>query len=131
MQKKVYPLKKVNRLKSKKSFQFVYSKGRPFVDGMSVFYILSDQGENVKLGLAVGKKLGCAVIRNHTKRLMREVFRKHKDELKKGTHIIWMARRRLVQAELTTYERVFVKLVKKAALLQNKDENEQDCNSVY
>lgn len=88
MQKKKFTLKKLNRLKSKKSFQIVYVKGRTVVDAMSVFYILPDQGEDIKIGLAVGKKLGCAVVRNRVKRLMREVFRMHKAELKKGYHIV-------------------------------------------
>ena len=54
MQKKKFTLKKLNRLKSKKSFQIVYVKGRTVVDAMSVFYILPDQGEDIKIGLAVG-----------------------------------------------------------------------------
>lgn len=37
MQKKKITLKKLNRLKSKKSFQIVYVKGRTVVDAMSVF----------------------------------------------------------------------------------------------
>lgn len=118
MQKKIYSFSKINRLKSKKSFQFVYSKGRSVVDGMSVFYILPDQGENIKIGLAVGKKLGCAVVRNRIKRLMREVFRLHKLELKQGYHIVWVARRKLAKADFKTYERVFLRLAKRAALLQ-------------
>ena len=48
MQKKKFTLKKLNRLKSKKSFQIVYVKGRTVVDAMSVFYILPDQGEDIK-----------------------------------------------------------------------------------
>ncbi len=51
------------------------------------FIFFPDQGEDIKIGLAVGKKLGCAVVRNRVKRLMREVFRMHKAELKKGYHI--------------------------------------------
>lgn len=118
MQKKVYSFSKFNRLKSKKSFQFVYSRGRSVVDGMSVFYILPDQGDDIKIGLAVGKKLGCAVVRNRIKRLMREVFRLHKSEIKKGYHIVWVARRKLAKADFKTYERVFLRLAKRAALLQ-------------
>ena len=118
MQKKKYTLKKFNRLKSMKSFQIVYGKGRTVVDALSVFYILADQGEDIKIGLAVGKKLGCAVVRNHVKRLMREVFRKHKAELKKGYHIVWVARRKLTKADYKTFERVFLRLAKRAALLQ-------------
>lgn len=118
MQKKKYKFKKINRLKSKKSFQLVYAKGRTVVDGMSVFYILPQEDDNVQIGLAVGKKLGCAVIRNRVKRLMREVFRIHQAELKKGYHIVWMARRKLTKADYKTFERVFLRLAKRAALLQ-------------
>lgn len=118
MQKKKYKFKKINRLKSKKSFQLVYAKGRTVVDAMSVFYILPQVDDNVQIGLAVGKKLGCAVIRNRVKRLMREVFRIHQAELKKGYHIVWMARRKLTKADYKTFERVFLRLAKRAALLQ-------------
>ena len=83
MQSKKFTFKKINKLKSKKSFQFVYGKGRTVVDPLSVFYILADQGEDVKIGLAVGKKLGCAVVRNRVKRLMRGFFACIRRSLKK------------------------------------------------
>ena len=118
MQRKKFTFKKINKLKSKKSFQFVYGKGRTVVDPLSVFYILTDQGQDLKIGLAVGKKLGCAVVRNRVKRLMREVFRQHQAELKKGYHIVWVARKKLTKADLKTFERVFLRLAKRAALLQ-------------
>lgn len=118
MQKRINTFKKINRLKSKKSFQVVYGKGRTVVDGMSVFYILGDQGENLKIGMAVGKKLGCAVVRNRIKRLMREVFRKNKGKLQQGYYIVWVARRKLAKADYKTFERVFLRLAKRAALLQ-------------
>lgn len=118
MQEKKYKLRKINKLKSKKNFQIVYGRGRTIVDGMSVFYILANQGQDIKMGFAVGKKLGCAVIRNRVKRRMREVFRMHQAELKKGYHIVWMARRKLTKADYKTFERVFLRLAKRAALLQ-------------
>lgn len=115
---KLYSFKKIDRIKSKQSFQAVYNQGRSFVDGMSIFYVIADQDESVRLGLAVGKKLGCAVVRNHLKRMMREVFRRHKAELKKGYRIVWVARRRLVKADLEAFEYTFSKLAKKAALFK-------------
>ena len=120
MQKTNYRFRKINKLKTKRSFQYAHSKGRTVVDGMSVFYFLGDQGENIKIGFAVGKRLGCAVVRNHTKRLMREVFRKHLAELKKGYHIVWVARNRLAKADYKTFERVFLRLAKKAKLLEDR-----------
>ncbi len=115
---KLYSFKKIDRIKSKKSFQAVYNQGHSFVDKMSIFYVIADQDESVRLGLAVGKKLGCAVVRNHLKRMMREIFRKHKYELKKGYRIVWVARKRLVNADLEVFEATFSRLAKKAALFK-------------
>ena len=50
--------------------------------------------------------------------MMREVFRLHKAELKTNFRVIWVARKRLAQADFKTYERVFLRLAKRAALLQ-------------
>ena len=83
---------KVNRIKSKNAFQLVYQTGRSVVDSMSVMYVLPNEEQNIKIGFAVGKKMGTAVTRNRVKRLMREVFRHRREELKNGVEIIWVAR---------------------------------------
>ena len=96
---KEFTFPKSNKIKAKKEFQNVYEKGH---------------------SVAVGKKVGNAVIRNHIKRMMREVFRMHKAELKSNFRVIWVARKRLAQADYKTYERVFLRLAKRAALLQQE-----------
>ena len=80
-------MEKFHRIKSKKLFQTVYKNGHSVVDTLSVLYILPSDTANVKIGLAVGKKVGNAVVRNHVKRLMREVFRVKKHEIKKNVNI--------------------------------------------
>lgn len=115
---KKFGFAKLNRLKAKKEFQNVYEKGHSVVDGLAVFYVFPGENEIIKIGFAVGKKIGNAVIRNHVKRMMREVFRLHKAELKPNTRLVWVARKRLAAADLKTYERVFLRLAKRAALLR-------------
>lgn len=126
MQKRKYSFKKINRLKSKKGFQLTFTRGRAVVDGLAVLYVryvgddvLGDSGD-LKIGFAAGKKLGCAVVRNRIKRLMREVFRKHQDKLREGYHIVWMARKKLARADYMTYERVFLRLAKRAGVLEEQ-----------
>ena len=115
--KKRFKLKKSDRIKSKKNFQRVYKSGHSVVDALSVMYVFKSDGSKVKIGLAVGKKLGNAVLRNHVKRMMREVFRKRKQEIKDGCHVVWVARKKIILADYNTYERVFMRLIKRAGLL--------------
>lgn len=119
-EEKNHSFKKINRLKSKKGFQLAFTKGRTFVDGLAVFYLLARDENEFKIGFAVGRKIGCAAVRNRMKRLMREVYRKHQNELKKGCYLIWMGRSRLARADYKTYERVFLRLARRAGLLKEE-----------
>lgn len=116
--KKKFTFLKKNRIKSKAGFQLVYTTGRSVVDSMAVFYVLPADAGEPKIGLAVGKKIGNAVVRNRVKRMMREIFRHHKLELAPKIQLIWVARKKLAAADLKTYDRVFMRLVKRAALLK-------------
>lgn len=111
-----FKFKKIHRLKSSLRFQKVYKEGKSLVDSFAIFYIMPSIGKETKIGLAVGKKLGNAVVRNHTKRMMRESFRKKINDLKPGYDIVWVARKRIVNSDLKNYERVFNRLAKKAKL---------------
>lgn len=111
---------KSNKLKKSKHFQFVYRRGKCLTNPLAVLYILKGQG--LQIGLAAGKKLGNAVVRNHVKRMMREAFRHHRTEIQAGYHLIWVARNKLVRANLAAYETVLLDLCRRAGIL-NENEN--------
>ncbi len=113
-----FSFKKENRIKSKNAFQIVYKTGRSVVDSMSVMYVLPNEEKTVKIGFAVGKKMGSAVVRNRVKRMMREVFRHRRSELRDSVQIIWVARKKLIEADIYTYDRIFMRLAKRAGLLK-------------
>jgi ribonuclease P protein component len=45
-----------------------------------------------RLGITVTRKVGNAVARNRIKRLVREVFRQHRERLPGGLDIVWVAK---------------------------------------
>ena len=66
---------KKHRLLNKSDFQNLRAGSRFFAFGIFVFYVKSNNLETSRLGIAVSKKFGNAVIRNKFKRKIREFFR--------------------------------------------------------
>lgn len=110
---------KKSRLAKKKDFQNVYRTGKVYVDRFSILYILPNESLSSKVGFAVGKKLGNAVLRNSIKRKMREVFRHRQTDVLPGYQIIWVARKTLLDKNLKFYYQVFERIMKKAQLYHN------------
>ena len=73
------------RIKSKKTFNELYSSGKILISRKkkikSIYIIKENSGSGVKIAAVVSKKLGNAVWRNRIKRLIREAYRKNKTEI--------------------------------------------------
>jgi ribonuclease P protein component len=66
------------RLLRHADFERVYKQGRRhFAAHLTVFYLLREQGEGLRVGFTVGRVLGGAVERNRMKRRLRESVRLH------------------------------------------------------
>ena len=82
-------------------------------DNRSNLYVLkTDDDQLTKIAVAAGKRLGNAVIRNRIKRKMREVFRYEKSNIQNGYHIIWIAKKPLINASIVIFKKIY--LVQKA-----------------
>lgn len=115
----MFELNKSEILRDKREFNVVYSNGRSFANKDLVLYVLNDERYNGKVGFAAGKKLGCAVVRNRVKRLLREAYRLNKKNLRSDRAIILMGRKNLVDAKVDVAIKALRDLCKKAKLILN------------
>ncbi len=89
-----YTLPARARLHTRREFDFVFREGRKLVGSAYICYVARQPETGTKLGMAVSRKVGNAVVRNRLKRHIREFFRMHRAQLPAGTHLVVVARRR-------------------------------------
>ena len=63
------------RMKKRKMFLNVAENGFKIVSGSVIVQALPNETDSVRTGFTVTKKIGCAVVRNRTRRRLRELVR--------------------------------------------------------
>ena len=103
-------MEKLYRLKKNSAFQYVYRRGHSAACRDLV--MLRAKGRGLKVGFSVSKKVGNAVVRNRTKRRLRECFRPLMGDVKPGLYII-VARPSAAEATFQSLQRDVRYLLKK------------------
>jgi ribonuclease P protein component len=106
------------RLRSNQEFQRVYQGGESFVEGLVVLYLLRLPDEPVRqAGFSVSKKLGNAVVRNRTKRRLRDSYHQALPALPRGYAAVFVARKAAAGADFAALDRAMRKVLARAGLL--------------
>ena len=113
-------LKKVNRLKKRYQFSYVYKAGQHFSGKAMVLYATTSKTKDIKVGFAVTKKIGKATRRNLVRRRLREIVKKQLPNLKQNYNIIVVAKEGITDFDFAYLESEFVGLVKKAELIKDE-----------
>lgn len=104
-------------LKFNHVFQRLYRKGSSAAGPNLVLYVRKNGREKSRLGLTVSTKVGKAVVRNRTRRRLREIYRVHEDRLCPGYDVVIVARVRAARSGYAALERDFLKAAGKVGLL--------------
>lgn len=107
-------------LKQNHLFRRLYSKGRSAVDARLAVYCRKNGGRESRLGLTVGVKLGKAVVRNRTRRRIREAYRVHEGRFVPGYDIVVVARVKAGHSRYRELERSLLVLSDKLGLLKKE-----------
>ena len=103
-------------IKRRSDFQRVYRIGRSYASRYFVLYVFPAAGVRGRVGFAAGKKLGCAVVRNRVKRLLRESYRLHQDLVREDVALLLVGRKAMVEAKSQAIEKSFLKVGKKSGI---------------
>ena len=89
-----------HRLSRSRDFDTVYRRGRSVSTRYLILYWFSRQGEgeDARLGLAVPKAVGTAVVRNRIKRQLREIWRAKLDRVSATSDYVLVVRPGLAEA---------------------------------
>ena len=108
-------------LKGNRSFRRMYAKGKSAASSTVVLYSRRNGSPENRLGLTVGTKVGKAVRRNLVRRRLREIYRLHETELRRGFDMVIVARARSVGATYRELERDFLSACARLSLLEKED----------
>ena len=86
-------------------------------NGYLVLYARANRTATNRVGITVGKKLGKAVIRNRTRRPLREIYRCNEHPLTPDCDMVAVARNRCVDAPFGKLTQAYLSLAQKAGLL--------------
>ena len=119
-----YRVKRCYSLKRNKDFRHVYRKGQSKAARQLVLiYAKTSVKPNtppVHVGFSVSKKVGNAVVRNRTKRRLRECFRPYLGQVKRGLYVV-VARPSAAEASYQSLCKSLSYLLKKQDVLQKTD----------
>ncbi len=103
-------------LKKNHIFRKLYSS-KGVANSYFVLYARPNRTEGNRIGITVSKKLGHAVVRNRTRRRIREIYRLNEQRFAPGWDIVVVARTRAVEAPFGKLTGAFLSLAQKSGLL--------------
>jgi len=107
---------RASRIKQSRDFARARSHGKRLVCGCLILNWLPAAAP--RLGVITGRKIGNAVVRSRARRLLRESFRLHQNQLTQPVDLILVARASIVGKSFGSVETDFLTALRQARLLK-------------
>lgn len=110
-------MSKFTVIKQNYEFRRAYHRGKSVVSSCLVTYCFKKKYGGISVGITSGKKIGNAVLRNRSRRVIREAFRTIYPELSGNWDIIFVARSATAKKKSTDIAVAMRKQLKEAGVL--------------
>lgn len=116
-------MKKIITLNKNREFNLLYRRGKCYVSSVLVTYVLKNNKNVKRYGVTTSKKIGKAVFRNRSKRVIKEAYFKLYDNISPGYDIVFVARGRTPYVKMDIVYKKMKKQLKKAGVFKEKKSN--------
>ena len=101
-------------------FRRIYARGKSYVSPLVGVYALKNRTKNVRVGITTSKKVGNAVQRNRSRRVIREAFRALAPRVRPGFDLVLVARGKTPYVKSTDVRRQLERQLQAAGLLREE-----------
>ena len=113
-------LGRASRLQQSREFARVRQQGQRLALGCLIAnWHQLPEGAKPKLGVVTSKRIGGAIERSRARRLLRESFRQHQNELSQPVELVLVARPSIAGRGFAEVEKDFLTTLRRAGLLKN------------
>lgn len=113
-------MEKIVSLCRNNDFRRAYSKGKSYVSPVVVTYVRKNRLGETRVGITTSKKIGNAVLRSRSRRVIREAYRQLLPRVKTGFDLVFVARGRTPGTKSTEVCRQLEKQLSSAGVLNQK-----------
>lgn len=107
---------KLNSISENRDYRRIYARGKSIVTPQLVIYISKNRRSLIRVGITTGKKIGNAVQRNRSRRIIREAVRELLPKIKTGYDLVFVARGKTPYLKSTDIKAVLLRQLKSAGL---------------
>ena len=114
-------MKNTVTIKSNCDFRRTYGKGKVFQAPALVSYVLKNRAGICRIGITTSKKIGNAVERNRTRRIIRAAYREIEGKINGNYDIVFVARSRTKYKKSTQIAQIMLSQLKEAGVIDETD----------
>ncbi|MBR2876388.1 MAG: ribonuclease P protein component [Clostridia bacterium] len=111
-------------LKTNSDFRRLYNRGKAVTNPALVMYYSKNRAGICRIGITTSKKIGNAVERNRSRRVIKEAFRNTSKKFNGGYDIVFVARSRTKYQKSTYIASVMEKMFSQEGMLLNEEGTE-------